>query len=120
MGRWMLLKPLSVKNFRHVTNGPIRSKAFHWCSARPVDLVSASLRIWEHPDPVPAPFAGAVAAPTSFRACHHSIPLVMDCTICATETSRRDGLSARRAVGGAPGVAAFGRQATRCHQRLGP
>ena len=34
-------------------------------------------------DPVPAPFADAVAAPASFRACHHSIPLVMDRTICA-------------------------------------
>ena len=30
--------------------------------------------IWEHPDPVPAPLAGAVAPAASFRACHHSIP----------------------------------------------
>jgi len=44
----------------------------------PLDLVSAGLRIRKHPDPVPAPFAGAVAPAASFRACHHSIPLVMD------------------------------------------
>ena len=37
---------------------------------------------------------------------------VMDCTICAVETLRREGISARRAVDGAPGAAAFGWQAT--------
>ena len=41
----------------------------------PLNLEVAGLRVREDPDPVPAPFAGAVRAPTSFRACHHSIPL---------------------------------------------
>ncbi len=41
----------------------------------PLDLEDAGLRVGKDPDPVPAPFAGAVGAPTSFRACHHSIPL---------------------------------------------
>jgi len=31
-------------------------------------------------------FAGAVGAPISFLACHHSIPPMMDRTICAPET----------------------------------
>ena len=62
----------------------------------PLDLEQAGLGIGEDPHPVPAPFAGAVGAPASFRACHHSIPLVMDCTICATETSRREAVTARR------------------------
>ena len=75
MGRWMLRKSLLIKDFRPVTNGPIRSKAFHWCLARPVDLEDAGLRVRKDPDPVAAPFSGAVGAPTSFRACHHSIPL---------------------------------------------
>ena len=42
----------------------------------PLYLEEAGLRVGKDPHPVPAPFAGAVAAPTSFRACHHSIPLV--------------------------------------------
>ena len=37
----------------------------------------------------------------SFRACHHSIPLLMDRTICANEVSRRETASARREVPGA-------------------
>ena len=37
-----------------------------------------------HPRPVPAS-AGAVGPAASFRACHHSIPLLMDCTICANQ-----------------------------------
>ena len=41
----------------------------------PLDLEQAGLRIRKHPDPVTAPFASAVAAPASFRACHHSIPI---------------------------------------------
>ncbi len=41
----------------------------------PLYLVEAGFPVGEHPDPVPAPFTGAVGAPTSFRACHHSIPL---------------------------------------------
>ena len=41
----------------------------------PLDLEQAGFGIGKHPDPVPAPFAGAVTAPTSFRACHRSIPL---------------------------------------------
>ena len=61
----------------------------------PLDLVQAGLGIGEHPHPVAAPFAGAVGAPTSFRACHHSIPFVMDRTICAKETSRRKLVRAR-------------------------
>ncbi len=40
----------------------------------PLDLVQAGLGIRVHSDPVPAPFTGAVGAPTSIRACHHSIP----------------------------------------------
>ena len=51
----------------------------------PLHLEDAGLRVGKDPDPVPAPFAGAVGAPTSFRACHRSIPLSMDCTICASE-----------------------------------
>ena len=38
-------------------------------------LDQAGLRVGEHPHPVPAPFAGAVAPAASFRACHRSIPL---------------------------------------------
>ncbi len=41
----------------------------------PLHLVQAGFPVGEHPHPVPAPFTGAVGAPTSFRACHHSIPL---------------------------------------------
>ena len=40
----------------------------------PLDLEHAGLRVGKDPDPVPAPLAGAVRAPASFRACHHSIP----------------------------------------------
>ena len=94
MGRWLLEKSLSIKDFRPVENGPGRSNVYHQCSTRPVDLEQASLGIRKDPYPVPAPFAGAVAAPDMFRACHHSIPLVMDCTICASETSRTRGLLA--------------------------
>ena len=61
----------------------------------PLQLEQAGFRVGEHPHPVPAPFTGAVGAPASFRACHHSIPLVMDCTICATESSRREAVYAR-------------------------
>ena len=73
----------------------------------PLDLVEAGLGIGEHPHPVPAPLAGAVAAPVPLRACHHSIPLVMDRTICASETSRSGVARARFS----PAVS---------HQRLGP
>ena len=45
----------------------------------------------------------------SFRACHRSIPLVTDRTICAFETSRRAGASSRVGgpVAGAPRGAGF-------------
>ena len=93
VGRWLLWKPLPVKDFRTVSNGPGRSNVFHQCSTRPVDLEQACLGIGKDPDPVPAPFAGAVAAPASFRACHHSIPLsMMDCTICTLGSSRNRGI----------------------------
>jgi len=63
----------------------------------PLYLEDAGLRVGKDPDPVPAPFAGAVGAPTSFRACHRSIPLwMMDRTICAKEKSRDRGISASR------------------------
>ena len=74
----------------------------------PLYLEEAGLRVGEYPHPVPAPLAGAVGAPTSFRACHHSIPLVMDCTICANETSRTDGFSASRPTRRAPILPALG------------
>ncbi len=77
--------------------------------------------IGKDPYPVPAPFAGGVAAPDRFRACHHSIPLsMMDCTICALETSPRLGFSTsggsagafrgrcERAILGAPGLPVLG------------
>ena len=100
MGRWLLGKPLSVNDFRPVSNGPGRSNVFHQCSTRPVDLEQAGLGIGKDPYPVPAPFAGAVGAPDRFRACHHSIPLsMMNCTICALETSRGRGFSASRGPG---------------------
>ena len=69
----------------------------------PLDLEQAGFRIGKHPDPVPAPFSGAVGAPTSFRACHRSIPPKMDCTIRLPESSRGSGLSASRATGRATG-----------------
>ena len=40
----------------------------------PLYLKEAGFGIGKDPHPVPAPFADAVGAPTSFRACHHSIP----------------------------------------------
>ena len=55
----------------------------------PLDLVSAGLRIREHPHPIPAPFAGTVAAPTSFRACHRSIPLSIRWTARSARTKAR-------------------------------
>ena len=68
----------------------------------PLDLVEARFRIREHPDPVAAPFSGAVSAPTTFRACHHFIPhRMMDCTICVLERSRGPGSSASDASAGA-------------------
>ena len=68
----------------------------------PLDLEQAGLGIGKDPYPVPAPFAGAVAAPDRFRACHHSIPLsMMDCTICALETSPRRCFSTSSGVAGA-------------------
>ena len=64
--------------------------------SRALDLTQT--RPWDggkDPDSVPGPFAGAVAAPTSFRACHHRfLSRLMDCTICAPETSRRDAVRA--------------------------
>ena len=59
---------------------------------RELDLVQAGFPVGTHLDAVPAPFAGAVAAPTSFRACHHSIPIVMDRTICVNETPPGSGV----------------------------
>ena len=62
----------------------------------PLDLKQAGLRIRKDPDPVAAPFSGAVATPASFRACHRSIPLAsMDCTIRLPGSSRRECARAR-------------------------
>ena len=73
----LLLRPRPVA----VTQGPAPPSSV----LAPLDLEEAGLGIGEHPDPVPAPFAGAVAPAASFRACHRSIPLSkMDCTICVS------------------------------------
>ena len=66
----------------------------------PLYLVDAGFRIREDPDPVPAPFASAVAAPTSFRACHHSIPPMMNRCSAAVmpEPTRRRGRPAPSTV----------------------
>ena len=62
----------------------------------PLDLDQAGFGIGKDPNPVPAPFAGAVAPPAAFRACHHPLPLgLMDCTICPLETSPSEGFTAR-------------------------
>ena len=63
----------------------------------PLDLEDAGLRVGEDPDPVPAPFAGAVAPAASSRACHRSIPLSIDgLHDLRNGRSRRDGFSASR------------------------
>ena len=93
------------RNQRRRTRPPVASPADQSrCSQRPgepatvlspLHLVEAGLRIRKHPDPVPAPLAGAVAS-ADFVSCVPSFDSSSktDCTICAQETSRRPAISA--------------------------
>ena len=74
--------------------------------SRQFHLEQAGLRIGKHPDPVPAPFAGAVRA--DFVSCVPSVDSsrLMDCTICAKGTSPGRGVLTST---GAPGTRWSGR-----------